>query len=148
MSEVLILGIGSPEPDDSIGWQAAEYLRRAGSLPSEVRVQVCDRPGVTLLAHFRRAPQVILIDAMKAGLAPGSVRAVPAEELVAAESLSSHDVGVAEAVALAAALGELPQRLSIIGIEAGGDPAISIARVAEEVQRQLARPGARTQPTP
>lgn len=141
MSGWLILGIGSPEPDDSIGWEAAEFLRRCYRHEGDIEVELCDRPGTGLLAYFRRAPRVIILDAMHAGLAPGEVRLLSPEQLEGAAVFSSHDIGVAEALALAGALGELPERLVIVGIEAGGDPSESIPKVQEAIRAQLEAPG-------
>jgi len=63
---------------------------------------------------------VILIDAMQAGLEPGSVRALSPEELIAsAHPPSSHDLGLAETLALARALGCMPACLHVIGVETG-----------------------------
>lgn len=137
MSGWLILGIGSPAPDDRIGWEAADFLRRRYRYDEDIEVELCDRPGIGLLAYFRRASRVIIVDAMHAGLAPGDVRLLLPEQLEGAGAFSSHDAGVAEALALADALGELPDRLVIIGIEAGGDLSDSIPRVHEAVQAQL-----------
>jgi len=137
-SETLILGIGSPEPEDRIGWEAAEGLRPLAESEPGLGIEICDRPGVGLLEYFRRAPNIILVDAMRAGGSPGSVEILRAEQLCSTPTFSSHGVGVAEAVALAEALGELPSRLVIIGIEAGGDPALVVPRIGEEVQRLLA----------
>lgn len=133
----LILGIGSPAPDDRIGWEAAEYLRCRYEKADEVEVELCDRPGIGLLEYFRRFRRVIILDAMHAGLAPGSVRLLRPEQLEGAGRFSSHDMGVAEALALADVLGRLPDKLVIVGIEAGGDPALSLLEVHQAVRGQL-----------
>ena len=104
---------------DDLGWAAIEGLEEAG-LNHVAELLPLDRPGPALVDHFQGRNRVILIDAMEAGLAPGSVRALALEELiVSAHPPSSHGLGLAEALALARALDCMPAHLRVIGIEAG-----------------------------
>ena len=114
-----IIGIGSPVAGDDLGWAAIAALEEAG-LNRCVDLLSLDRPGPALLHYLQGRSRVILIDAMQAGLEPGSVRALSPEELIAsAHPPSSHDLGLAETLALARALGCMPARLYVIGVEAG-----------------------------
>lgn len=121
-----VIGIGSPYGADRIGWLAIERLRAseaAARWGARVQFRTADRPGAGLLAQWRGAGRVILIDAMLTGAAPGTVRRFAAPELAQAPALlSSHGFGVRAALALAAALGERPARLTVFGVEiAPGD---------------------------
>jgi hydrogenase maturation protease len=63
---------------------------------------------------------VILVDAVVSGREPGTVTgfdAVAAPLPAVFSGCSSHSFGVAEAVELARALGRLPKRLNVYGIE-------------------------------
>jgi len=60
----------------------------------------------------------VLVDATCSGRAPGTVHEPAADALREARPLSSHGLGVREALAMADALGRAPERLAIIGIEA------------------------------
>jgi hydrogenase maturation protease len=114
-----IIGVGSPVAGDDLGWAAIEALEGAG-LNRCADLLRLDRPGPALLDYLQGRSRVILIDAMQAGLEPGSVRALSPEELItSAQPPSSHDLGLAETLALARALGCMPARLYVIGVEAG-----------------------------
>jgi hydrogenase maturation protease len=114
-----IIGIGSPVAGDDLGWAAIAALEQAG-LDRCADLLRLDRPGPALLDYLQGRSRAILIDAMHAGLAPGSVRALSPGELIAsAHPPSSHDLGLAETLALARALGCMPDRLYVIGVETG-----------------------------
>lgn len=134
MSPVRIIGVGSPFGLDRIGWEAVRALEAAGLAarfpPGRVTLTAWDRPGSRLVQALRNAAAVILIDAMRAGEVTGAVRRFTPGELSAAPRgfVSSHGVGIPQALALADALGELPARTVIYGIEIGteGDAGASL----------------------
>jgi len=114
-----IIGVGSPVVGDDLGWAAIAALEEAG-LNRCADLLSLDRPGPALLDYLQGRSRVILIDAMQAGLEPGSVRALSPEELIAsAHPPSSHDLGLAETLALARALDCMPARIYVIGVETG-----------------------------
>lgn len=125
MSPVRIIGVGSPLGLDRVGWEVVNALEGRGladSFPAgAIALSVWDRPGSLLVQALGDAPGVILIDAMRAGEAAGAVRRLTPGELISAPGgfVSSHDVGIPQALALAEALGGLPQRTVIYGIEIG-----------------------------
>ena len=124
MTSIHIIGIGSPMGLDCIGWEAVKELQRRalGQLfpGGRIRLSSCDRPGSRLVTLLEQTPAAILIDALQGGATPGEVYRFTPENLSAYPgALSSHDVGVAQALALGAALGQLPPRLVIYGIETG-----------------------------
>ncbi|MCU7930823.1 MAG: hydrogenase maturation protease [Candidatus Thiodiazotropha sp. (ex Codakia rugifera)] len=115
-----ILGIGSPFGADQLGWIAIDMLLTC-HLPNSELIKL-DRPGSALLDYFRGVNRVILIDAVEKNIRPGCVGLVQVEQLDQVRCLtSSHGFGVAEAVALASQLGELPPELHLIGIQTGMD---------------------------
>ncbi len=118
---IRVIGVGTPFGDDAAGLAVAERLAR-GALPEDVEVMRCERPAAELLDHLTGAPAVVLVDALRGALAPGSVHRVPARELAGGAALSSHGLGVAETLALAEALGRAPLRCCVVGIAAGEDP--------------------------
>jgi hydrogenase maturation protease len=112
-----IIGIGSPVAGDDLGWLAIDWLHNAG-FDRHADLVTLDRPGTALLEHMQPGSRVILIDAMDADLAPGTIRELRLEDLILrARPASGHDLGLAETLALAQALGLLPQRLHIIGVQ-------------------------------
>ncbi|HEY0635062.1 MAG TPA: hydrogenase maturation protease [Gammaproteobacteria bacterium] len=121
---VAIIGVGSPLGGDRLGWLAVDALQGRVLAQRFAHLHLTfvrsDRPGALLLEQLRKVDAAVIIDAMHAGLPPGTLRNILPEQL-GRESLllSSHGFGVAEALALAAVLGELPERLTIFGIEMG-----------------------------
>jgi len=116
---IRVIGVGTRRGDDAAGLLVAEALA-AGALPPGVIVRTCERPGADLLGEMKGADAVVIVDATRSGRAPGTVFRVAPEEMVQGRSLSSHALGVREALALAEALGRRPARVALVGIEAGG----------------------------
>ena len=117
-----ILGVGSPFGDDRAGWEACTQLcarSHVAALVPEPEIRALDRPGLLLVEHFAGTDGVILIDAVRSGAAIGTIHCLDGDGLGRVRPwLSSHAGGVMEAVDLARALGDLPLRLRIFGIEA------------------------------
>lgn len=135
-----MIGCGSPEGgDDAVGLLVARALRaRVGP---EVEVFEAGSP-LRVLDLVEGADVVIVVDAVRTtggGCAPGTLvraeadgsAALPAE---LRSSLSSHGLGLAEALGLAAALGPLP-RVVFHGVEAANVEAG--AALSPEVQVAL-----------
>jgi hydrogenase maturation protease len=116
-----ILGIGSPFGADQAGWRAVDLLSEAGDL-SDCELIKLDRPGSELLRYLEDVEDLVLIDAVLADGAWGTVVRLERDALsLAACRTSSHGFGVAEALQLADRLELLPLRLSLIGIRVGPD---------------------------
>jgi hydrogenase maturation protease len=143
-----VIGVGSPHGDDAAGLAVAERL--AGRLPADVEILARDRPGLDLVLDLRGADAVVIVDAVRGGEGPpGSVRRVAPDRLASRRELSTHALGVADALALAKALGSLPPRLGIVTVEAGDPPgdahsdalshavAAALHRACDEVRRTL-----------
>jgi len=118
-----ILGIGSPFGDDRVGWLAAEMVRVSAwyrSLAAAVQVESLDRPGPGLLAAMQGASHVVLVDAMRSGEPPGTIRRVDLDRVgVSSDKLVSvHGFDLADTLALGNALGLLPSRLTLFAVEA------------------------------
>ncbi|MGA2793089.1 MAG: hydrogenase maturation protease [Roseiarcus sp.] len=124
----LIIGLGNPDRgDDAAGRAVAARLK--ARVPRDMRVIECGGEATALLARLGEADEVILVDAAISGAAPGTVERFEAHEapLPAARfGMSTHGFGLAEAIELARALGQLPRRCVVYAIEgrsfALGDP--------------------------
>lgn len=117
---IRVIGLGSPWGDDQAGWLAARAL--CGMFDERrVEVSVLDRPGPALLEHWRKEDSVLLLDAVRGGGEAGSLCCLEGDEIarLADAALSSHNLGVAECVALARTLNTLPERLCLLGMEIG-----------------------------
>ncbi len=138
--------MGSPHGDDAVGWAVVDELAAGSALPRGVRPARCERPPLALVEALAGADAAVVVDATRSGLAPGTVHEPSADGLREARPLSCHGLGVAHALALARALGRLPPRLAIVGVEAGpleGDglspeAAAGARRAAERVRSLVA----------
>ena len=112
-----IIGIGTIDRgDDAAGVLVARRLRELG-------IDAADhsRDGLSLLEAWRGHDDIILIDAVITGAPPGTITrwdGVDAAVLPDPVRATTHAFGVAEAIKLARALGLMPERLTIYGIEA------------------------------
>ena len=114
-----VLGIGNvARRDDGVGVWIARQL--AARLDDKADVRVLGDDGFALLDALAGVDEAILIDAVQSGAAPGTlhrfdaaVAPLPPDQL----RCSTHLLGIAEAIELARALGELPARLVVYGIE-------------------------------
>ena len=120
----LVIGLGQPDRgDDAVGPTVA---RRVAAL-AVPRVQVVERADPTdLLDAWAGHDAVVLVDAVCSGAPPGTLHVlhVGAADVVDAAAWTAtgrggtHGWGVGEVVALGRALGRLPQRLVVLGVEA------------------------------
>jgi hydrogenase maturation protease len=145
---VCVVGVGNAlRGDDAVGLAVARLLD--GTLPEGVRLVECEGEPVSLLSSWEDCDAAIVVDATESGAEPGSVRRLAAHEGPLPPELqraSTHLLGVAEAVELARALGRLPQRTIVYGIEGGsfdtGAPLseavrAAAAEVAASIRREL-----------
>jgi hydrogenase maturation protease len=120
-SPVRVIGVGSPGGDDWLGWEIAERVRDSMALAArreQFTVSLHDNPGPALLAAWRDAGLVVVIDSVRSGAAPGTVHRMDAGQLGQLPRVSTKNgFGVAEVVALAASLDALPEALVFFGIE-------------------------------
>lgn len=116
---MLILGAGNPfRQDDAAGLHAARRLR--AQVPAGVTVVEAEGDLAAAIDTWGEQDAVILIDAMRSGSHPGTVLKLEAHDRPVPASFSrssTHSFGVAEAVELARALGRLPPRVVLYGIE-------------------------------
>lgn len=116
---LLAIGIGNIyRSDDAAGVIAARRLRQAGIDPSLVVEHSGE--GASLMEVWKGADAVILIDAVSSGRPPGEVlRLEPINTPLPTQMFqsSSHAFSIPHAIEMARALGQLPARLIVFGIE-------------------------------
>lgn len=147
MTPARVLGIGSPFGADRLGWDVVDALaRRDDWPPGRVVFACCARPGGELLAALERPGLLFLVDAMRSGTTPGTVRCLrPAEILRDSALISGHGFGINSALSLADALGTLTAEVRVCGIEIppectpdGGFPASpGGGRVDDKIIREI-----------
>jgi len=142
--EVRVIGVGNPDRgDDALGRLVAARLARRR--PPGVRVLEARGEITGLLEALDGARAVVLVDAARAGGAPGSVHRIDAAGGPLPAALfecSTHDFGVAAAVELARALGRLPARCVVLAVEGrsyahGAPPSPAVARAVPEVEARV-----------
>ena len=125
---VVVIGIGNTmRRDDGIGPLALEALR-GESFPSCDLVEL-DGETTRVIEAWRDRDLAIVVDAVCAGAAPGTLHDLTLEDLddlnllagigAGTGATSSHAAGLAEALALGRSLDRLPRKLRVIGIEPG-----------------------------
>jgi hydrogenase maturation protease len=137
---MLIIGCGNRDRgDDGAGAIVTERLREFG-----MGTEICTGEAFSLIEAWNSADDVIVVDTMVTGAAAGTVRLWDATqaEFQGSLSTSTHGFGLAEAIELARALGHLPQRLCVYGIEGrcfdiGSDISPEVLRAVEEVAKRL-----------
>ncbi len=118
-TELLVLGLGNLLcGDDGIGPAAINLLAQRYDTPAGVMVIDGGTLGLTLLPYIEDAQQVLLIDAVRADLPPGSFIRLQGEEVApaVAERLSVHQVGVADLLDAARWRGTYPPQLTLLGL--------------------------------
>lgn len=154
---VLVIGVGNElRGDDGAGVEMVRSLREG---PRLARVDVREAQGeaTELLDAWQGREAVVLVDAMRSGAAPGTIRRLDAsrEPLPARMrgSSSTHALALDEAIELARALDRLPGRVVVYAVEGrrfepGGGLSEEVAAVVPALTdavlreaRELAGPG-------
>jgi hydrogenase maturation protease len=119
VSRVVVIGVGNPyRGDDAAGLTAAERLE--SRVPDGVSVLPCEQEPTRIIDTWRGARAAVIVDAVVSGVDPGTLHRVDASrEPVPAHVFrsSTHAFGVGETIELARALGRLPQRIVVYGVE-------------------------------
>ena len=139
---ITLFGVGNAlRGDDGIGLVLA---RSVGALsPRRFTVRECTGEPAALLPQWSGLDAAMVFDAVHSGSAPGAIFRVDVTESPlpdAFKQTSTHGFGVAEAVELSRALGVLPDRLLVYGVEAasfdhGAEMSAEVAAAIPEVVR-------------
>jgi hydrogenase maturation protease len=117
-----VIGVGNAfRTDDGVGLAVARAL--VGTLPDGVEVLALEGEPTSLIDAWAGAADVWLVDAVSSGAQPGAVSRIDAATSgvpAAFARSSTHHFGLPEAIELARAVGRLPQRLIVYGIEGAG----------------------------
>ena len=137
-SDRVVIGVGNAwAGDDAAGLLVARMVRERA--PADVAVIEHEGEPTSLLEEWRGAALAIVVDATSGGGSPGEVRVMDATDAplpAAFTGTSTHAFGLAEAIELGRALGRLPERLLVVGVEgarfeAGVEPSAEVGRALE-----------------
>jgi len=147
---VLLIGVGNRyRRDDGAGLELVRRLK--DGLGAGVDAVESDGAAASLMEVWRGRTNVFLFDAVKSGASPGTIhRLDPGAEAIRAGHFrcSTHDFGVAEAVELSRAFGDLPEKFFIYGIEGkvfdegeglSSESESAVQELAAELMHSLAR---------
>lgn len=145
MAEVVVVGIGNDlRHDDAAGLEAARRVRTL----SDVAVRELGGEALGLLDAWEGAAVALIVDALRSGAPPGTVRRFDAsrEPLPGGfgGAASSHSLGLREQIELGRVLGRTPELVIVYGIEgerfdAGAGMSAPVAAAVEAVAGAIAR---------
>lgn len=117
---VVVIGLGNPlMGDDGLGLAALERLRGEYTLPPDVELVDGGTWGMNLLPLIEEADELILIDAIDVGAAPGTPVRLERDRLprYLATKISPHQVDLRDVLGLAELRGTLPQNTVALGLQ-------------------------------
>ncbi|MBW1868053.1 MAG: HyaD/HybD family hydrogenase maturation endopeptidase [Deltaproteobacteria bacterium] len=119
IKHIMVLGVGNLLlTDEGVGIHAIETLLERYEFPENVSIEDGGVLGMNLLGIISEADQLIVVDAIKNGGAPGALHRLAGDEIpkriLAKNSL--HQVDLLEALTLCQALDNVPETV-IVGVE-------------------------------
>ena len=126
--------------DDAAGPLVADRLQELG-----ITAQILNGEATEIMEAWSGADSVVLVDAVMTGASPGTIHVWNGDDLSLRNisSASTHGLGVGEAIELGRALGRLPGKLQVYGIEgtqfaAGTSASPAVEQAAAEMARRIA----------
>jgi hydrogenase maturation protease len=101
--------------DDAVGFEI--YNRLSGC---DARLEFCGVGGIDMLPLLDGETDMIVVDAVQFGAAPGTIHVMPWDSLPCVSTgISSHGIGLRETVEIGKALypHAMPERITLVGIE-------------------------------
>jgi hydrogenase maturation protease len=120
--ETLVLGLGNILlGDEGVGVRAVERLLSLYDFPPGTRVLDGGTLGLDLLPYVEDTDRLLLIDAVQAGLEPGSLVRLEGEKVPAflAVKVSPHQMGLPDLLAAARLQDRYPEKVVLWGVQPG-----------------------------
>jgi hydrogenase maturation protease len=148
LGRVIVIGIGNPwRHDDGAGWVAVDVAEASLGADAAVVVRSDGEPA-RLIDAWADADLAVVVDAVHTGAPPGTIHKLEAVDAMTPTlpPASSHGLGLGDAVRLGRAVGQLPRRLVVFGIEAadtsagrGLSPAVAgaVQTAAHSIERAV-----------
>ena len=142
--KTLVLGLGNILlQDEGIGVRVIERLQADYVFPNDVTVLDGGTLGLDLLQHLEEHERVVVVDAVKAGKAPGALVRLVNDEIPAflGPKVSPHQVGLQDLLGLAQLRGHFPGEVILLGVQAERlEPGLDLSpAIAAQVEPLAAR---------
>lgn len=146
MAAIRVIGLGnSLRGDDAVGLHVVRRVKEL--LESEADVIEAEMLGVEVLELMKGRDLVILVDGAHTGVPAGTVQRWDVSRRIPLRnpfSHSTHAINAMDTIELARALGELPPRVIIYGVEvgqvgAGAELSPSVVRAVEDAALEIVR---------
>lgn len=121
-ADTVVIGLGNVIlSDDGLGVHAVRRLRERYVLREEVELIEGGTAGLLLLPHLADARRAILVDAIDAGAAPGTLTRLEGEDWTRAFSIrmTPHEVALEDLLGAAQLRGVWPEELVLLGEQPG-----------------------------
>lgn len=114
-----MLGLGNlVHSDDGLGVHAIHQLQRDERVPADVSLLDGGTQGLSLIPHLTGFSRVLVIDAVNAGEAPGTLLRYEGKALEGLPGKATvHQLGFADLMVAMKLLGEAPKEVVVMGIE-------------------------------
>lgn len=117
---IVVLGVGNVlMTDEGVGVHAVTALEKGWTLPAGVRCVDGGTSTNELLGDLENLDQLIVLDAVRAGQAPGTVVRLEGNEVPKAFTVrfSPHQVGISDLLATLTLVGRAPREVLLFGVE-------------------------------
>ncbi len=154
MAETLVLGLGNILlGDEGVGVRVVERLLEQYEFPEGVRVMDGGTLGLDLLPYLEEASRLLVIDAVQARKAPGTLVRMAGDEIpifLDASKVSPHQEGLQDLLAVAVLKGYLPDEVVFwgaqiealgVGLELSSAVAAQVDALIDRILAELARWG-------
>lgn len=117
--ETVVLGLGNLlRRDEGLGVVALHQLRDRYTLPSSVRLVDGGTLGLDLISHVEGARQLLVLDAALTEGPPGTLLRLAGDDVPAFFGVRmSHDVGLADLLAILKLRDSMPRDLVVLGMQ-------------------------------
>jgi hydrogenase maturation protease len=118
-SDTVVIGVGNTIlSDDGAGVHAARLLQGDPRVPAGVTILDGGTLGLELLPYVSDASNVLFLDAVNSGEAPGTLAEMTGKDLLGTSTgLSVHQLGVADLIAALALVSAKPQDIVVLGVQ-------------------------------
>lgn len=138
-----ILGVGSWQADDCLGWQVIERLH--GRLPPVFILRAVKAP-IDIIDSLTECNRLWIVDACISQDEPGTIHRChwPSEQLAMLRWSSSHDLGVPAALQLASQLNLLPAQVvvwavTVQRVQSGGSTSTEITQWVDRLVAKIVK---------